>query len=299
MYYSFLGIFAQTGTETDPSFLEQALSHAAAIGFIILGAVIAHHFAMIAVRKLIRRAIRPEHFKTKRDEKLREDTLLSTANAGIRAVIWVIAGLLLMAEAGINIGPLLAGAGIAGVALGFGAQSMVEDFLSGFFILAENQYRVGDVVELNQTVSGVVERVTLRETVLRDLDGMVHHVPNGEIKVATNMTMEYANVNLDIGVGYDTDLEKLEKVINEVGELLGEDSEWKDGIIEAPRMLRVDDFADSAIVVKITGKTQAMEQWDVTGELRKRLKVAFNKNGIEIPFPQHVIHEAPKPKSKK
>ncbi len=294
MDYNFFSIFAQT--ESEPGFIELALSHAAAIGIIILSAIVAHHFSMIAVRKLIRRAIRPEHFKTKKDEKQREETLLSTANAGVRAVIWVIAGLLLMAQIGINIGPLLAGAGIAGVALGFGAQSMVEDFLAGFFILAENQYRVGDVVELNQTVSGVVERVTLRETVLRDLDGMVHHVPNGEIKVATNMTMEYANVNLDMGVGYDTDIEKLEKVINDVGKLLSEDSDWQDDILEPPQMLRVDDFADSAIIVKITGKTKPMKQWSITGELRKRLKIAFDKNGIEIPFPQRVIHEAPKPK---
>src|SRR5690606_11909016 len=110
--------------------------------------------------------------------------------------------------------------------LGFGAQSMVKNFLAGFFILAENHYRVGDVIKINQTVSGVVERVTLRETVLRDLDGMVHHVPNGEISIATNMTMEYANVNLDIRVDYDTDLEKLEEVINDIGGQLSEDPEW-------------------------------------------------------------------------
>lgn len=266
--------------------------HGLAILLIIGIARLLHHFSMIAMRKIIRNSLRPEHFKTERDEKLREDTLHSTMNAAVRVIIWIIAGLLLLSELGVDIAPLLAGAGIAGVALGFGAQSMVEDFLSGFFILAENHYRVGDVVEINQTVSGTVENVTLRETVLRDLDGMVHHIPNGEIKISTNMTMEFANVNLDIGVGYDTDFEKLEKVINEVGDKLASDEDWSQDIIEAPRMLRVNDFGDSSIEIKIIGKTQPMKQWGVTGELRKRLKIAFDKNGIEIPFPQRVLHEA-------
>ena len=152
------------------------------------------------------------------------------------------------------------------------------------------------MVELNQTVSGVVEQVTLRETVLRDLDGMVHHVPNGEIKISTNMTLEFSGINLDVGVGYDTDIEKLEKVINKVGEDLSKDENWKNDIIEPPKFLRISDFGDSAIMIKIVAKTEAMKQWKVTGELRKRLKIAFDKNNIEIPFPQRVIHQAPKPK---
>lgn len=278
------------------SLLNFVKDHAFETAFIVFGAMIAHNFAMKAVRKLIKRSIKSENFKSKREEKQREDTLISTTNTAVRVIIWAIAGLLLLAEFGINIGPLLAGAGIAGVALGFGAQSMVEDFLAGFFILSENHYRVGDVIEINQTVSGTVESVSLRETVLRDLDGMVHHVSNGEIKIATNMTMEFANVNLDVGVGYDTDIEKLEKVINDVGNELSKSAIWGDDIIEPPQFLRVDAFADSAIVVKITGRTQPMKQWGITGELRKRLKIAFDKNGIEIPFPQRVIHEVPKQK---
>lgn len=270
--------------------------HTFNVTVIIAITVLAHNFGMRIIRKLIRRALRPEKFKSKRDEQLREDTLISTVNAAVRVIIWIIAGLLLLSEFGVDIGPLLAGAGIAGVALGFGAQSMVKDFLSGFFVLMENHYRVGDVVQINQTVSGVVEHVTLRETVLRDLDGMVHHISNGEINIATNMTMKFAGVNLDIGVGYSTDIEKLEKVVNKVGESIAQDTDWSEDIIEAPAFLRVDDFADSAIVIKITGKTIPMKQWAVTGELRKRLKIAFDKNGIEIPFPQRVIHEPPKPK---
>lgn len=280
------------------SILDFTKDHALPVIIIVAVTLLVHNFSMTAIRKVIRKSIRPENFKTKKDEKQREDTLLSTMNAAVRAIVWIVAGLLLLSEFGVDIAPLLAGAGIAGVALGFGAQSMVEDFLAGFFILAENHYRVGDVIEVNQTVSGVVERVTLRETVLRDLDGMVHHISNGEITIATNMTMEYANVNLNVGVGYETDIEKLERVINDVGNEMAKDPKWEKDVLEAPQFLRVDNFGDSAIEVKITGKTAPMQQWAITGELRKRLKITFDKHGIEIPFPQRVIHEAPKPKTK-
>jgi len=274
--------------------LNFAKAHTFNIAIILGIAYLLRRFAMLFIRKLIRRAIKPDSFKTEMDEKQREDTLVSTVGAGIRVSIWILTVLLLLAEVGIDIAPLLAGAGIAGVALGFGAQSMVRDFLSGVFILMENQYRVGDVIEINQTVSGQVEMVTLRATVLRDLDGMVHHIPNGEIKIATNMTMEYANVNLDIGVGYSTDIDQLEKVINKVGQELADDTDWKDKIFEEPKFLRIDNFADSSIVVKIIGMTAPMQQWAVTGELRKRLKITFDKENIEIPFPQRVMHEVKK-----
>ena len=249
---------------------------------------------MVGVERLVRRAVRPDKFKSEAAERQREDTLISILGAALRVLIWVIAGMLLLSAFGVNIAPLIAGAGIAGVALGFGAQSMVKDFLAGIFIIVENQYRVGDVVEINQTVSGVVEHLTLRQTVLRDLDGMVHHIPNGVIEIATNMTMEYANVNLDVGVDYSTDLDKAIEVINKVGlEMAGAD-EWKSKIIEPPAVLRVNEFADSAIMIKIMGKTVPMEQWAITGELRLRLKKAFDKAGISIPFPQRVVHTAKK-----
>ena len=198
------------------------------------------------------------------------------------------------AELGINIAPLLAGAGIAGVALGFGAQSMVRDFLSGIFVITENQYRVGDVIRINNEVSGKVEKVTLRQTVLRDLDGMLHHIPNGEVRIATNMTMEFANVNLDIPISYESDIELVEDIVNKIGIELAADPEWQDDIFEAPKFLRIHDFAASAMIIKITGKTAPMMHWAVTGELRKRLKIGFDKNNITIPYPQQVIHQAKK-----
>lgn len=269
-----------------------AKEHAFNVFVILATTFILRRFAMLFIKQLIRQTIKPEMFKTLQDEKQREKTLVSTIDAGVRAGLWIITGLLLLAELGINIAPLLAGAGIAGVALGFGAQSMVRDFLSGIFVITENQYRVGDVIRINNEVSGKVEKVTLRQTVLRDLDGMVHHIPNGEVRLATNMTMEFANVNLDIPISYESDIEVVEKIVNQVGEELAIDPEWRDDILEAPKFLRINDFASSAMIIKITGKTAPMMHWGVTGELRKRLKIAFDKNNITIPYPQQVIHQA-------
>lgn len=168
---------------------------------------------------------------------------------------------------------------------------MVKDYLAGFFIIAENQYRVGDVLQVNRDVAGTVEHVSLRVTVLRDLEGMVHHIPNGNIEIATNMTMDYAQVDLNVGVGYESDIDHVEKVINAVGREMASDDKWKEVILEAPSMSRVEAFADSAITIKILCKTAPIHQWEIKGELLRRLKKAFDKEGIEIPFPQRVMRQ--------
>jgi len=157
----------------------------------------------------------------------------------------------------------------------------------------ENQYRVGDIVKL-KGIGGRVTKLTTRITVLRDLDGNVHYIPNGSIDMATNLTMEYAKVNLDIGVSYDADLDKVKDVVNQVGLELAEDEQWKDFITDAPYFARVNDFADSAVVIKIFGKVLPAKQWAVEGELRKRLKAAFDKNQITIPYPQVTVHQSRK-----
>lgn len=248
-------------------------------------------FGDLIIRRSVRRMVKAHMHANREEEKKREDTVINIMSGVLKVVAWPMAAIIIIGTLGVNIGPLIAGAGIVGVALGFGAQSLVKDTISGLFIIAENQYRVGDVVQLDET-SGMVERITLRKTVLRDLDGIVHHIPNGEITVASNFTSEQSGINLDVGVAYDTDIEKAIKVINRVGESIAEDEHWKDIIIETPSFLRVDNFGDSSIDLKITGTVAPLRQWDVTGELRKRLKVAFDKNGIEIPFPQRVIHQA-------
>lgn len=266
------------------------LSHGVRIAVILVIAYLAFRFAGVFIDKIVRKAIVSNHFLTEEAEKKREDTIIAVFNGLIRVVIWVFVILTVVSELGVNIAPLLAGAGILGLAIGFGAQSLVKDFVSGLFIILENQYRVGDVICIGD-ICGAVENINLRITVLRDADGTVHHIPNGEIKIASNLSKIFARINLKIGVAYDTDLDKLISVVNRVGREMAEDEKWKEDINEAPQFVRIDDFADSAVVVKITGEVKPLKQWGVLGELRKRIKIAFDKEGIEIPFPQVVVRK--------
>lgn len=259
--------------------------------FIIVGAWAIVRFGSVAIRKTVTRSIRPAAHHSRAEEIKREETVIQIVGGALNIIIWPLTLILIIAQFGVNVGPLIAGAGVVGVALGFGAQSLVKDIISGLFIIAENQYGVGDVVDLDGT-SGQVQHITLRATVLRDLDGAVHHVPNGSIQRASNLSSEHSGVNLNVGVAYDSDLEKVIKVVNRVGKELAKDPDWQDQILETPAFLRVDDLGDSAIDIKITGSVKPLKQWEVTGELRKRLKIAFDKEGIEIPFPQRVIHQA-------
>jgi small conductance mechanosensitive channel len=197
---------------------------------------------------------------------------------------------MILQELGLKIGPLIAGAGIVGLAVGFGGQYLIRDIISGLFLILENQYRIGDSIDING-VSGLVEDISLRKTTLRDINGTVHHIPHGEIKLVSNLSKNYARVNLDIGISYNTDLDHAISVINRTGKELAEDPAFSDSIISPPQFLRVNDFADSAVILKILGDTKPLKQWEVTGEMRKRLKIAFDREGIEIPFPQRVIHE--------
>lgn len=258
---------------------------------IIFAAFLLQKFSGVFIDKLIRRIVISDHFLSKEAEKKREDTLIRIINGSIGAVVILTAGLMVLQELGVAIGPLLAAAGIAGLAFGFGGQYLIRDVISGLFIILENQYRVGDVVCFDGTC-GLVEDISLRMTTLRDLDGTVHHVPHGEIKKVSNLSKNYARVNLNIGIAYSSDLEKVISVVNRVGKELAEDPQWKELIIKPPQFLRVDDFADSAIIIKILGDTKPIKQWDVAGELRKRIKIAFDKEGIEIPFPQRVIRQS-------
>lgn len=264
--------------------------HGLKILLIVIGAFGFHKLAHILVDKGIRKAVTTDRFISPDAEKKREDTLIAVFHQAAVIIIWLLAMLIVLSEIGIDTTPLVAGAGIIGLAFGFGGQYLIKDLISGFFIILENQYRVGDVVCFGDTC-GLVEKMTMRTTILRDLDGVVHNVPNGEVKTASNLSKYFARVNLNIGISYNSDLEKVIKVVNKVGSELAEDKDWKEMVIKPPQFLRVDDFADSAIIIKILGETKPIKQWDVAGELRKRLKIAFDKNNIEIPFPQRVIHQ--------
>lgn len=260
------------------------------IGAILVVAFLVGKFGHIFIEKGVRRMIDVDRLSPEAEKK-REDTLIRVINGTLSLIVLLVAVLTILQEVGVAIGPLLAAAGVAGLALGFGGQYLIRDIISGLFIILENQYRVGDVACFDGTC-GLVEDISLRMTTLRDLDGTVHHIPHGEIKKVSNLTKYYSRVNLNIGVAYETNLEKLIEVVNRIGNEMAQDAEWKDSIIKAPQFLRIDDFADSAIIIKILGETRPIRQWDVAGELRKRLKIAFDQEGIVIPFPQRVIHKA-------
>ncbi len=204
-------------------------------------------------------------------------------------IIALIAGLItILPEFGINASALLAGAGLVGLALGFGAQSLVKDIIAGLFILIENQFGKGDVVTI-AGVSGTVEDVNLRRTLIRDLNGTQHTVPNGEIVVASNQTQLFSRVNEVIGVSYGDDLEQVFAVINRVGEEMVGDTAWSEDIISAPKVLGIDGFGDSSVNIRVLGDTQPGRQWTVTREFRRRIKLAFDEAGIEIPFPHRTL----------
>jgi small conductance mechanosensitive channel len=218
----------------------------------------------------------------------RMDTIETLGSRVLQAFVVVIGSLMVLAKLNFDIGPAIAGLGVVGIAVGFGAQSLVRDYFNGALIFLENQYSLGDVVTI-AGVTGSVEDISLRRTTLRDLDGVVHTVPNGEIKVASNRTRTWARINQDVTVSYGTDVDRAIAVVAAVGRTMAEESEWKDRIIEPPRVERVEAIGEYGITLKILGTVRASDQWAAGGELRKRLLAAFIENGIEIPRPQRVI----------
>lgn len=258
---------------------------------IVVGAYLVHHYSGRLIDKLMRRMVSRDARISKLAASKRRDTLTKVLSGTVGVIALIVALLMVLQELGLPIGPVLAAAGVAGLAFGFGGQYLIRDLISGLFIIMENQYRVGDIVRFGDT-AGQVEDITLRMTTLRDLDGIVHHIPHGEVKTTANFTKYFSRINIDIGIAYDSDLEHVITVVNKVGQEMMDDIQWKDSIKVAPHFLRIDDFADSAIIIKILGETEPSKQWDVAGEFRKRLKLAFDKEGVVIPFPQRVIHTA-------
>jgi small-conductance mechanosensitive channel len=267
------------------------LSHGIKILIIVVAALLLNRILSKIIRRAIMIAVVPDSSSSEESEKKREDTLIRIFNGALAVIMLTIAVLMILQEAGLEIGPILAGAGIVGLAFGFGGQYLIRDLISGLFIILENQYRIGDVININGT-GGLVEDISLRMTTIRDLNGTVHHIPHGEIKIVSNLSKHFARVNLDIGVAYDTNLEHVIEVINRTGKEMATDPVFKESIISPPKFLRVDEFADSAIIIKILGETKPLKQWEISGEFRKRIKIAFDNEGIEIPFPQRVIHHA-------
>jgi moderate conductance mechanosensitive channel len=266
-----------------------------AILAIVVVAAVVIRLAHVFVRGTARALLNRENLEGTAQEltapelKKRQNTIESLAVNVIRFFVFVIAGLMILETAfRLDIGPAIAGLGIAGIAVGLGTQNLVRDYLNGALILVENQYSKGDVVRI-AGVSGVVEDFTLRRTTLRDQDGTVHTVPNGEVTVASNLTRVFARVNQDVQVVYGTDIEKATEVVDGIGRDLAGDPQWGPRILEAPHIDSVSALGELGVTLKILGTVRASEQWAVGGELRKRLLAGFTEAGIEIPQPQRVV----------
>jgi small conductance mechanosensitive channel len=276
------------------SLLPWLLSSGLKIVFIVAGVFIINLVVSRLIVRTVRIAVVGSQYSSKDAELKRENTLIQIFKATFRTLLFIVAGLMILKEFGIDIAPMIAAAGIAGLALGFGGQYLIRDIITGLFIILENQYRIGDVVNFDG-LGGSVEEITLRKTMLRDLNGTVHHIPHGEIKRVSNLSKDFARVNMNIGVAYDSNLDQVIAVINATGTAMAADAQWKDAFIKPIQFVRVDDFGDSAIVVKALGETHVLRQWEVAGEFRKRLKTAFDEAGVVIPFPQTdiYIHKLP------
>ena len=246
-------------------------------------------WALKLLLRRIERSIEPTEGGLLSVQEQRTKTLLSLVRSIGIVVILVLIVFMVLGALGINLGPLLAGAGVIGLAVSFGAQSLVKDVISGLFILFENQYGVGDVIRLDTTVSGAVERMTLRVVVLRDVHGVVHIVPNGEIKRVSNLTRTWARAVLDVGVAYKEDADRVMEVLREVGRGLQEDPEWKHFLVEEVTVPGIESFGESSVNIRVMAKTVPLKQWDVARELRRRIKRRFDEDGIETTNPRTLL----------
>ncbi|MEZ5170174.1 MAG: mechanosensitive ion channel family protein [Acidimicrobiia bacterium] len=284
-----------------------AISGPATVVLILVGAYILNRIVRFFIRRFVRRVERDDSGSTMRrvkrrtgialldpssDEPLRRVQRSQAIGSVLRGVssflIWTTAIAWSLVVLGVDLAPILASAGIAGVALGFGAQTMVKDFLAGMFILAEDQIGVGDIVDLGPA-TGTVESLSLRVTRIRDVEGVVWFVPNGEIQRVGNLSQQWSRALLDIDVAYDTDIAEASEVIRSVAADIAAEEEWSAKILEEPEVWGVEQFGPDAISIRLVIKTRPLEQFAVQRELRRRLKEAFDEHGIEIPFPQRTV----------
>jgi small conductance mechanosensitive channel len=272
-------------------FLDQVWKWLITSGAKIIAIVIISFVVIRVARIVINRSRDRIALKTREDiEKAkRTETLAGLFEKTIRAIILTAASLMVLESLGINIGPLLAGAGVIGLAVGFGAQSLVKDVISGFFILLENHMNVGDVVGIAGK-AGVIESINLRVTTLRDYSGNVHIIPNGQISVLTNMTKEFSRAVLEIGVAYKENVDEVMQLMKTVAAEMADDPDFSDRILGPMEMSGLDSFGDSSVNIKARIDTRPCEQWNVAREYRRRLKKVFDEKGIEIPFPHVTLY---------
>ncbi len=273
--------------------LEWCITSGPSLFIIILVGFVGQRAARFLLHNLEEMLLKQSRDRAKNPEgaEKRIKTLSGLLRSTVRVLIWFVVFMLVLKELGVDIAPILAGAGVIGLAVGFGAQNLVRDVITGFFMLLEDQIRTGDVAIINGT-GGLVESINLRTTVLRDLSGVVHIFPNGTINTVANMTKEWSAMVFDIGVAYKEDVDHVMDVMKEVADELGEDPKFKDLILAPIEIFGLDEFGDNAVVIKARLKTKPIQQWAVGREYRRRLKRVFDEKGIEIPFPQRTLHMA-------
>jgi small conductance mechanosensitive channel len=261
------------------------------IALIVLVATLAVRATTAVVKRIEREAAQQRDAPEAVERLKRVQTLGRLTENFITVAASVLAVLMILRQVGVDVVPLLTGAGIAGLAIGFGAQSLVKDLISGFFLILEDQVRVGDVVEINGT-GGSVEAIRIRTIVLRDVTGTVHIVPNGSIQTLANMTKDFSYAVLDVGVSYKEDTDVVYGVMQTVAEAVRRDPQYEHAVLAPLEILGVEAFGESAVTIKIRLKTLPQKQWEIGRELRRRLKKAFDAQGIEMPFPQRTLHIA-------
>lgn len=241
----------------------------------------------LSVPRLLARLPEPEgEFSRK---QVRARTLRAVSETVLKVLVVALGGLFFLSNLGLNVSALLAGAGVAGLALSLAAQNLVRDVINGFFILLEDQYGVGDIVQIGG-VGGVVERFTLRLTVLRDLEGRVHFIPNSEVRQVTVLTQEWSRAVVDVGVAYKEDLDRVLEVFRDEAERFFQDPEWQERFAAAPEVLGVQDLSDSGVVIRVLFNTKPAHQWAVAREFRRRIKNRLDREGMEIPFPHRTVY---------
>ncbi len=250
---------------------------------ICLGAFfIIRRFVPFAIRRTIKRQMKG---KRKVEREKRVQTLARLITTVSAAGLGALATILVLNQVGVNVWAGVAAIGVVGIAVGFATQQLIRDYIGGFYIYLENQYNVGDVIRVG-TISGIVEELSLRRTVLRDLDGARHTISNGEIRTVSNLTQDWSRAHLNISVAYKEDLDQVMAIMRRTWEEMAKHPHWGSLMIsKTPWLLRVDEFGNSGITIRMVGETEPLQQWEVMGELRRRLKRAFDEEGIEIPWP--------------
>jgi small conductance mechanosensitive channel len=260
------------------------------VAVILVLITLAYQVTSFIIRRLIAREVDEDDPVVRRLRQQRVKTVATLANHVILVVFVIVGALTVLSTVwDIEIGPILASVGVLGLAVSFGAQSLVKDIITGTFMLLEGQFGIGDVIAVGDA-AGAVEKITLRTTVLRDIRGAVHIIPNGEITRVTNLTKAWSRAVLDIGVSYRADVDRVIAVLKEEGERLQLDPEWGQLLLDAPEVLGVETFADSAVVIRMLARTLPEKQWSVARELRRRIKIRFDAEGIEIPFPHVSVY---------